>query len=165
MRTVPSSSSSMVVPVSDWIWRTILPPGPMTSRTLSGAILIVSMRGAYGVRELFLRRDHREERAFRERTVADLASARAAQRPDLADRVRREVVVVHEPLRVDRRKRVDDLLVAGRAERRDREDLGLPALKERGAMRPRQEPDLDRERADLGEPAAVRPEALLEHRA
>ena len=71
--------------------------------------------------------------------------------------------MVHEPLRVDRRKRVDDLLVAGRAERRDREDLGLPALKERGAVRPRQEPDLDRQRADLGEPSAVRSEALLEH--
>ena len=46
MRTVPSSSSSMFVPVWLWIERIILPPGPMTSRILSGWILIVSMRGA-----------------------------------------------------------------------------------------------------------------------
>ena len=47
MRTVPSSSSSIVVPVSAWIARTIFPPGPMTSRTLSAGILIVSIRGAH----------------------------------------------------------------------------------------------------------------------
>ncbi len=46
IRTVPSSSSSIAVPVSLWIARIILPPGPMTSRILSGWILIVSMRGA-----------------------------------------------------------------------------------------------------------------------
>ena len=43
---VPSSSISMVVPVSSWMPRITTPPLPMTSRILSGLILILMMRGA-----------------------------------------------------------------------------------------------------------------------
>ena len=45
--TVPSSSMSMVVPVSSVMARMVAPPLPITSRILSGWILMVVMRGAY----------------------------------------------------------------------------------------------------------------------
>ena len=48
MLTVPSSSTSILTPVSSMMPRMILPPGPMTSRIWSGLILSVEMRGAYG---------------------------------------------------------------------------------------------------------------------
>ena len=57
---------------------------------------------AAGVRELLLRRQDREDRALGERSVADLAAARAAHHAHLADGERREVVVVHVALGVDR---------------------------------------------------------------
>ena len=72
---------------------------------------------------------------------------------------------MHETLGVDGRQRVDDLLVAGRPERRDREHLRLPAGEETGAVRPRQHADLDRDRPDARRVAAVRPQLLLGHRA
>ena len=46
MVTVPSSSISMVVPVSSVSARMTAPPLPITSRILSGLILILMMRGA-----------------------------------------------------------------------------------------------------------------------
>src|SRR5712692_3944904 len=46
MEMVPSSSISMVVPVSSWMPRITTPPLPMTSRILSGLIFILMMRGA-----------------------------------------------------------------------------------------------------------------------
>ena len=45
--TVPSSSMSMVVPVSSVIPRITAPPLPMTSRIFSGSIFMVMMRGAH----------------------------------------------------------------------------------------------------------------------
>ena len=48
--TVPSSSMSIFAPVSSWMRRIILPPGPMTAPIFSGLILIDWMRGAYGER-------------------------------------------------------------------------------------------------------------------
>ena len=44
--TVPSSWMSILVPVSSWIDRIILPPGPMTAPIFSGLILTRSTRGA-----------------------------------------------------------------------------------------------------------------------
>ena len=44
---VPSSSISIVAPVSSVIARMVVPPLPMTSRILSGWILMVVIRGAY----------------------------------------------------------------------------------------------------------------------
>src|SRR5205823_548411 len=93
--------------------------------------------------------------------LADLASTGPAHHADLADRVRREVVVMHVALGVDGRERVDDLLVAARAERRDREDLRLPPREDGGTVRARQDPDLDRELADVRGAAAIRPEVLF----
>ena len=48
IETVPSSSTSIFAPVSSTSARMTLPPGPMTSRILSGLILILIMRGACG---------------------------------------------------------------------------------------------------------------------
>ena len=71
---------------------------------------------------------------------------------------------MHETLRVDRRERVDDLLVYGRPEGHDREHLRLTSLEKGRAVRTREDAHLDRERADLGELAAVRPDPLLDNR-
>src|SRR5712692_3411782 len=71
------------------------------------------------VRELVLRRKDRQQRALDERAVTDLTTTGATHHAHFTDRIRREVVVMHEALGVDRRERVDDLLVTGRPECRD----------------------------------------------
>ena len=48
------------------------------------------------------------------------------------------------------------------AERRDRQDLGLAAGEQARAVRARQDADLDRDLAELGQAAAVHPDALVE---
>ena len=48
MLTVPSSAMSICAPESAVMARMFLPPGPMSAPILSGGIMIVSMRGAYG---------------------------------------------------------------------------------------------------------------------
>ena len=47
IETVPSSSTSIFAPVSSTKARITLPPGPITSRILSGLILILMIRGAW----------------------------------------------------------------------------------------------------------------------
>ena len=69
--------------------------------------------------------------------------------------------MVHVALGVDRRERVDDLLVTAWTERRDREHLGLPAGEHGRAMRARKSPDLDRQLADVLGAAAIRTQVLL----
>ena len=88
------------------------------------------------VGELFLRRDHRDERALGERPVADLATARRADAARLARRERREVVVVHVPLGVLEVERVDHLRHPQHAERRDVQHLGVAPAEQRRAVRP-----------------------------
>ena len=61
----------------------------------------------------------------------------AAHRAGLADRERREVVVVHVALVRNREDPVDALLVADRAERRSGEDLRLAAGEDAGAVHAR----------------------------
>src|SRR6059036_3774876 len=68
---------------------------------------------------------------------------------------------MHEALGIDGRESVDDLLVAPRAEGRHREDLGLPAGEDRGAVRTRQHADLDGKRTDLLSSPPVRAQVLL----
>ena len=72
--------------------------------------------------------------------------------------------MVHVALGVDRRERVDDLLIAAWAERRDREDLGLSAGEHGRAVRARENPDLDGQLADVLGAAAIRTQVLLSHR-
>ena len=64
-------------------------------------------------------------------------------------------------LRRLRSEAVDDLLVTERAERRDREDLGLATREEAGAMRARQQSDFARDGAHFFDFAAVRAYLLV----
>jgi hypothetical protein len=94
--------------------------------------------------------------------VANLAATGTANHLDFAGRVRREVVVQHERLgglaqHVDA---VDPLFIIGRAQRDRRERLSLAPLEERGAVRPRQQPGVDRDRTDGIEVSPVHPLAL-----
>src|SRR5207253_9966655 len=70
---------------------------------------------------------------------------------------------MHVALGVDGRERVDDLLVAARAERGHREHLGLPAREHRRAMRTRQDADLDGKWTDVLRTATVGTQILLGH--
>ena len=92
--------------------------------------------------------------------MADLAAARAADRPDLADRERREVVVEHELLAVLVHEPVDPLLVAAGAQDGGDQRLRLAALEEGRAVRPRQEADLALDRPQVLRAAAVGPLAV-----
>ena len=117
---------------------------------------------AHGVREFLSARHHDLDRAFGQVAVTDLAAAGGAEAADLADGERREVVVQHEPLRVLRQQTVDDLLVQLRAERQRRETLRLTALEQGGTVRARKQADLDGDRTDVAQPAAVEPLAVRE---
>jgi hypothetical protein len=103
-----------------------------------------------------VRGQHGEQAATRERTVADLAAPRSAQRADLADRVGREVVVQHEALGL---AIGGDALAAqrvvGTAERARDDCLGLAAREQRRAVGSRQQSDFAPDRTDLGRRAAV----------
>ena len=117
------------------------------------------------VRELLERRQHALQRPLGQGAVADLAAAGAAHRSHFAGGERREVVVQHERLRrlaglVDA---VEPLHVVRRAERGRDERLRLAAREQRRAVRARQEPGLDRDRADSFGVAAVDALARLEH--
>src|SRR5215211_5368523 len=107
------------------------------------------------VGELVHRRHDRHERPLRERAVADVAALRAAHEAGLANRERREVVVVEVVLGLQEAERVEPHLVAGRAERGDREGLRLAAGEDRRAVRARRHAHLDPDVADLVRGAAV----------
>ena len=112
------------------------------------------------VRELLARRQHGQERPLGQRAVADLAALRRADPAGLTGRVRREVVVVQVALAGLRAELVDLLLHAQHVQRGDTHDLGLAALEQRRAVRPRDDLDLGRQRPDVGEPAAVDPDLV-----
>ena len=82
-------------------------------------------------------REDRLERPLRESAVADVAPLRASHEARLPDRVGREVVVVHEAAVGLEREVVDPLAFLRRAERQQAQDLRLPALEERRAVRAR----------------------------
>src|SRR5829696_6866316 len=110
---------------------------------------------AQRVRELLLRGHDRHERALGERSVTDVAALRTAHEARLADRERREVVVVEVALLVAHAEVVDAQLLARRPERRHRERLRLAAGEDRRTVSARRGPDLDPDRAYLVGGAAV----------
>ena len=114
------------------------------------------------VRELLLGRQDGQERPLGQMAVADLAPAGAAHRLVLAGAVGRHVVVVEVALLGLRADRVDPLHVRGRAKGGDGQCLSLAAGEKPGTMSPRQDADLDRNRPDLVDAAAVHPDALGE---
>ena len=71
------------------------------------------------VGEVLHRRDHRKQRPLGERAVTDVAALRAAHEAGLPDREGREVVVVDVALGRLEPERVEALLLAAGAERRD----------------------------------------------
>ena len=82
------------------------------------------------------------QRPLGQRAVPDLAPLGRADAAGLTGRVRREVVVVHVALAGLRSQRVDLLGHLDHVERGDTEDLGLAALEQRAAVRPRDHGDL-----------------------
>ena len=82
---------------------------------------------AHRVRELFAGRQHRDQRALGEAAVADFAALRRTDAAGLAGCVRWHVVMEHEALAVFTHQRVDDLLVARRAQRRHYDRLRFAA--------------------------------------
>jgi hypothetical protein len=114
------------------------------------------------VGELLAVGQHRQQRPLGQRAVADLAALGRADAAGLTGGVRREVVVVHVALAVDRRQRVQLLLHAEHVQRGDAQDLGLAALEQRRAVHPREDLDRGRERADVGQAAAVDPHLVAQ---
>src|SRR6266480_4945520 len=117
---------------------------------------------ADGVWKVFYRWDDRQQCALRECAVADLAPARPALRPRLADRIRREVVVVHEALELFCRQAVELLLVGHRAERGDRQGLRLAAREQPRSVRSRQHAHLDGDRPHVFQATTVDTHPLLD---
>ena len=105
-------------------------------------------------------RQHRLDAPLGQCAVADLTPTRAANRPHLADRVGREVVVEHELLRILVDEAVHPLLILACAERDGDEGLSLATLEERRAVHPRQEVDIAMDRTERRVVAAVRPLAV-----
>ena len=89
------------------------------------------------VRELLDARQHRHQRPLGQRAVADLAALGRTDPAGLTGRVRREVVVVHVALAGLGSQRVDLLRHLDHVQRGDTHDLGLAALEQRAAVRPR----------------------------
>ena len=138
----PASISDSVEPHTDAI--DVEPFDDITSETTRIAYGHSSFWGSTGT-----------SAALGERAVTDLAALRRTHTARLARGERREVVVVHVALLLVGRDRVEHLLHAQHAERRDREHLRLAPLEQAGAVRGGQQTDLGRQRSDLGGGAAV----------
>src|SRR5580692_9089784 len=95
-----------------------------------------------------------------ERAVPDLAALRRADPAGLPGRVGRHVVAVHVALGALGVERVDHLLHAEHVQRAHAQDLRLAPLEQSRAVHPRQHVRLGAELADVGEPAAIHPDAL-----
>ena len=92
--------------------------------------------------------------------MANLAATRTTDRPHLADRIGREVVVEHEFLRILVNEAIHPLLVLAGTERDGDEGLRLATLKERRAVHPRQQVDIAMDCAERRVVAAVGPLAI-----
>ena len=110
---------------------------------------------AHRVGELFRRRQHRDQRALGQAAVADFAALRRADAAGFAGGERRHVVVEHEAVVVLAHQRVDLLLVALGAERRDDQRLRFAAREQRRAVGARQHAGADLDRAHGARVAAV----------
>src|SRR5688572_21200346 len=117
---------------------------------------------ADGVRERLGARHQALDRTLRQRTVADLATARAAEELHFTDRVGREVVVQEEPLEREALQRIELLLVLARPERAGDDRLRLAALEQAGAVATREMADLAEDRTDLVRFAAVDADAFVD---
>ncbi len=94
--------------------------------------------------------------------MADFAPAGTAHRARLADRIRREVVVVHVALVRNRHDAVEALFVADRSEGGGGEHLRLAAREDAGTVNARQDADFRPDRANLVGFAAVGTDLLVD---
>ena len=94
--------------------------------------------------------------------MADAAPRGIAHPAGLAGRERREVVVVHEALRVLGREVVDPLRHARAGQRREAQHLRLAALEQARAVRARDQVDLRRQRPQVGVTATIGADAIVE---
>ena len=117
---------------------------------------------ADGVGELLQRGQHRHKGALGQCAVADLAAAGAAGCAGLADRVRREVVVVNVALGLLIGQVIHELVVLGAAQGAGGQHLGLAAGEHAGAMDTGQDAHFCGQRADLVDAAAIHALALIE---
>ena len=107
------------------------------------------------VRELLAARQHRHNRLFGERAMADLAALRRADAAGLTGRIRRHLVIVHVALGLRTAQRVDLLLHLEHVERRDAKDLRFATLEQRGAVHARHNVHFGGQRADVAQATAV----------
>src|SRR5207253_9202678 len=117
---------------------------------------------AHHIRKVLVVGHHVLHGALSQSAVPDLPPAWRAERPRLAHREWREVVVVHEALELLESQAVQFLLILSRTERDDGERLGLAAREERGAMCPREHPDLAGDVTDLVGPTPVWSDPFVE---
>jgi len=116
-----------------------------------------------GVREVLLGRQHGEQRALGEVTVAGFAAGGHAEAAGLTHREGREVVVQEErALARAAGDGVDFLGILGGTEGREDETLGFAALEERGTMDARKHVDFAGDGAEIQRLAAVGTFAALD---
>ena len=116
------------------------------------------------VGELFLIRNDRRNRAFRQRTVTDFTTARAAHETDFTDAERREIVVQHEALEVFASfEQLNALFVVLSAERDRDQRLGFAAREERRTMGAGQHAGFAPDVANFVELAAIGTAMRVQH--
>ena len=103
----------------------------------------------------------RDQGTLSQSAVADFAPARRADTANFAGGVRSGVVVMNVALAVFASHTLDQLLKRGRAQRYDRENLSVAALKDSRAVSTGKESDIDIDRADLSDFAAIRADAFF----
>ena len=117
---------------------------------------------ADGVGELLQRGQHGNQSALCQCAVADLAAAGAAGCAGLADRIRREVIVMDVTLGLLVGQIVHQLVVLGAAQGAGGQHLGLAAGEHTGAVDPGQDAHFGSQRADLVDAAAIHALALIQ---
>ena len=97
--------------------------------------------------------------------MADFAASRTSCRASLTYTVAREIILMDIMLGLFRSKAIDDLLVAQRSERSDRQDLCLSTREKTRAMRTRQKPDFAADRTHFFDLTAIRTDFLMRNHA
>src|SRR5687767_5867059 len=97
--------------------------------------------------------------------MADLASARTAQKLDLSNAEWREIIMQHELFVVFADQRIDLLFVRSRPERRHHQGLCFTACEQRRSVSSRQHFDLAADRSNILQASPIDTALLLNHQA
>src|SRR5260370_1796780 len=95
--------------------------------------------------------------------MPEMGTARAGHGADFANGERREVVVKHEAALLRGLVALQPLSIVRSAKRRADQGLRLATRKQRRAVNSRQNPNLNRDLANLIERALIRPDALVQN--